>query len=975
MKKILWLIILIPMFMTRAWASETYYSEYTDFSNYQEQKVEKSDTVNVEQITMYKWYKEVKKIGEYKLYNSNENFTNDCYETQYSNWSKTKPQINEATILDERIMYDYQMIKPIRYIHLYNLDGSYSSFRITELQVLYNQKAIDYTYDCRGCWKDFDKFIHNGIHEENMSIIDDGGSLVIDLGKEYPIDKINLIIYLFDIGDEDKKYTIGFSNDGKNILFNKSYTQQFKLYYVKDSIKYEYNLNDFNINKNLWLYSLTSEQYLDNDFVYSSTSYKEYRYKEKLCKTYALTKEYYPQYSINSVGEYKLKETPKTFYRYQTRDKLQLNIYDITEKNYDLNNFVIFSSANYTITHNIDWDKNGVYNITFHLNDLNITKNVKVNILSNAIAEKDEEINNLKNELKNTVNDYQKIIEKLEKNNQDYLNSLDNLNNEIIQINKKIEDIQENDGEQNEDILNLKKYLDLKVQQHNNKIIELESINKLYLENLNVLTTSINDIEKRLSLIESENLKEQTLSLRKELDKYIKEYSLEIEYLEQFNNNSIKQLEDINLNIDNINKYLKQLEIDNNEKYSELDEKIQNNLNTIIKIKDELNNHLEEFAKINLELDKIKECIKNENSNNKELYNSLSNDFENAKQQMNDNLIYIKEEIENIQLEIINIDSKNEINEQQIKKLYNKLENYILIYKGELEKSNQFNIEYSNKLDILDKEIISLNKQLEIVSNKKEKNDIDIEKIKEEIENYKVQYDTISTNLNTFNQDYLNNLKDIDCEFKNLFIKMSDIEVVNNERINSLSELIKQNSILLDSIYNDNNEKYKRIMEKQDNIRNIITDNIEDIIYLKRLNQQYILEIQLLKDEIKKLSIEINQIKQNENEYYKKINSQQNLINEQLENNSNDILSIKENQMVCNEDFQNLKNQILHFSNSLNKTEENKKDNLNTKLNDYMLKINGVEVISLLLVYVVLTICFGGYLIYLFRKKSNKKIN
>ena len=965
MKKILWLIILIPIFMTRAWASETYYSEYTDFSNYQEEKIEKSDTVNVEEVTMYKWYKEIIVPGEYKLYNTVDNFTDDCYETQYSNWSSSKTQQTEATILDERVMYNYQMIKPIRYIHLYNLDGSFSSFRITELQTFYNDEEINYTYSCVGCWQNFDKYIHNGVYAENMSIIDDGGSLIIDLGKEYPIDKIKLVIYLFDMGSEDKKYTIGFSNDGQNVLFNRSYSQQFELYYAKDSIRYEYSLKDFNIDNDLWLYQLTDDKYIDNDFVYNRTSYNEYRYKERLCRMSTIEKEYYPQYSINSVGEYTLRDSPKTFNRYQTRDKLQLSIHDITEKYYDLNNFVLYNSDKYTINHNIDWEKNGTYNINFILNEIYISKNVNVNILSNAIAEKEDEINDLKEQFNNAVEDYQKIIEKLEKNNQDYLNNLNTLNNEIIEINKKIEDIQEKDVEQNEDILRLREYLELKIQEHNNKIIELENTNKLYLENLNVLATSINNIEKRLSLIENENFKEQILSLRTELNEYIKEYLTKIEYLEQFNNNSIKQLENINLSIENLNEYLNQLETVNNE----LDDKIQNNTNSIIKIRDELNNHLEEFTKISLEFDKIKEQIENEHSNNKKLYN----DFENIKQQMNDNVKYLKEKIENIQLEIISIDNENEINDQRIKKLYDEIENYIFIYKNELEKSNEFNINCSNKLDTLDKEITSLNKQLEMVFNNEEENDIDIEKIKEEIKNYKIQYNTISTNLNTFNQDYLNNLKDIDYEFKNLFIKISDIEMVNNEKINSLNELIKQNSSLLDSIHSNNNEKYKQIIPRQDNINNIVTNNIENITYLKKLNQQFILEIQILEDEIKKLSTEINQIKQNENENYKKINSQQNLIYEQLLNNSNDILSIRDNQIISNEDFENLKNQVLHVSNVLNKTDEVQGDNLNTKLNDYMLKINGVEIISLLWIYVILTIVFGVYLLYLFKKSRTKK--
>ena len=36
------------------------------------------------------------------------------------------------------------MIKPVRYIHLYNLKGSYDAFRIPELQVFVDDKEIDY---------------------------------------------------------------------------------------------------------------------------------------------------------------------------------------------------------------------------------------------------------------------------------------------------------------------------------------------------------------------------------------------------------------------------------------------------------------------------------------------------------------------------------------------------------------------------------------------------------------------------------------------------------------------------------------------------------------------------------------------------------------------------------------------------------------------------------------------------------------
>ena len=42
------------------------------------------------------------------------------------------------------------------------------------------------------------------------------------------------------------------------------------------------------------------------------------------------------------------------------------------------------------------------------------------------------------------------------------------------------------------------------------------------------------------------------------------------------------------------------------------------------------------------------------------------------------------------------------------------------------------------------------------------------------------------------------------------------------------------------------------------------------------------------------------------------------------------------------------------------------------KSNNFVLRINGVEKVSLLGVYILLVIIFIGYVVYLFKKKSNK---
>ena len=273
MKKILWLIFLC--LIINKVDAKVYYSEYSEFSSFQEEEVTSSDTIDVIKEERYLWYKNVETMGDYKLYNATDNFSDDCYLTEFTDWNNKKID-NVGYIYEERNAYNYTMAKGVRYIHLYNLQGSYGSFRIPELDIKYKDKSINYTYTCEGCLEGFDDYIHNGIYEENKSYIANGGSLIIDLGKEYPIHLIDIVFYIFDLGNSDKLYTIGYSTDKNNLLYSKQYNLQFADEYWKNAVKRVHNTDE--LSTSIWQYNEVYSGLKNNDFVINKESIKQYRY-------------------------------------------------------------------------------------------------------------------------------------------------------------------------------------------------------------------------------------------------------------------------------------------------------------------------------------------------------------------------------------------------------------------------------------------------------------------------------------------------------------------------------------------------------------------------------------------------------------------------------------------------------------------------------------------------------------------------
>ena len=497
MKKILWLIFLC--LIINKVDAKVYYSEYSEFSPFQEEEVTSSDTIDVIKEERYLWYKNVETLGDYKLYNNVDNFSDNCYMTEFTDWDNQKID-NIGYVYEERNAYNYTMSKGVRYIHLYNLQGSYGSFRIPELEIKYKDNSLNYTYTCEGCLEGFDDYIHNGIYEENESYITNGGSLIIDLGREYPIHLIDVIFYIFDLGNSDKLYTIGYSTDKNNIFISKSYNLKFSDWHWTNAVKIVQDISQ--LDEKDWKYNEITIGIRNNDFVINKESIKQYRYQEKWCKVYEIGKEY-SDYSKESVGEYtnKIEDSLKYFYSYRTRDKLELEIKDITEENFDLNNFIISSSDEVEINSNIDWNKNGIYDISFQINDLMVNEKVKLNIEANTIEELKEIIDNLKN-------DYENKIKELEEQLNNCKLDEECLNKKIIELNNLVKQYEEEISSLNNIILN-----------YQNKINSLENLNNIYLDKIKELEDDIKNLNGGIGNITKEK-EEQLNNLSSELNNY-----------------------------------------------------------------------------------------------------------------------------------------------------------------------------------------------------------------------------------------------------------------------------------------------------------------------------------------------------------------------------------------------------------------------------------------------------------------------
>jgi len=500
MKKLLFLLFTWSFCMGQVFANEVYYSTYTPFSDWQKRELEATDTVNVEQQTRYLWYKINQIPGNYALFENGGQFLDDCYYSDLSGWSTIAPVYHESRNVEERTKYTYKLDTGIRYIHLTDVSGSYSSFRIPELRTMINGVDTPYTYMCNGCNDTFDSHIHNGNRYENWSSLANGGSLMIDLGMVYPVHQVELQFYIYDVGTAPKKYTVSFSRDGSNKIASQSYVLNFSGMEYEQAEYRVHNIYNMGVEESAWTTMDVTYIPYTNDFQLFTNTQTEYAYREKMCRAYTENKQYSDEYLTigTDIFPYRDNNQTKVFYRYQTRDKLELADIKIVDKRIDnWDTMVLYSSKSYKVIEDIDWSKNGLYSITFQVGDLEVTKEIDVQLIENTIVEYKKQIIDLNNRIHQLQKDYQ--TQKI-----NYEQQIHGLEGEISvlkqQLQKCTEDCEKDNGCLQDTIQEKNELLE----QYEQRILELSNMINEYQVMLKEQSEDLLDLESSMGILQEQ---------------------------------------------------------------------------------------------------------------------------------------------------------------------------------------------------------------------------------------------------------------------------------------------------------------------------------------------------------------------------------------------------------------------------------------------------------------------------------------
>lgn len=464
MKKIvLLLLILFSLnFKVQASAKDVYYSEYSDFSEFSQTKIDSSELVDVEIERRYKWYKE-NITDEYLLYDDGmEKYefinTDNFIESDFSEWGYEKPDKTTGRVIEEKEEYKVKRLKPIQSLMLGDFYFSKDKVTLGEIEIYVNNNKIDYTSVCGSCY--------NGVFDESSFVL-------IDFYEPYYIKDITIKLIT-----AENQYINSFRMFAIEPMIDNVPSKIFASYIYNNELsdivitEEDFNIVNPEYEEEIIYDLLPNVSRLDNVEVNM-----KYRYKDKYYYFYNTELEYLNGYYSEYPGYKKDENDYMDYYRYRTRDKIVIdNEMTITRYKKDLNDFII-STTDYEIESNINYLKNGVYSVRYVTPFQTIEKEVTVDIEENELREELENLNQKYNEL---VVDYN--------NNQD-----------------KIEELTESIEVKNEQIDNLKEKQQIELSSNDTEYEELTNENKQCSMKLANMILRNEDNEKKLKLSNQAN--------------------------------------------------------------------------------------------------------------------------------------------------------------------------------------------------------------------------------------------------------------------------------------------------------------------------------------------------------------------------------------------------------------------------------------------------------------------------------------
>lgn len=366
MRKIVWLLF-ISFLLVFEVKAKTYYGPYTEFSNYDEKEVIASDLVKVEKESRYRVYKDIKTYDFLKGEEALPSYIKlDESVTEFSNWSLTHSTPQYLTCN----LYSYRPLKKVRYLQIAN----YSRYNVIIEDLFVKDNML----------------IKKPIDMPNVNInINSNEILFLDLNDYYDLENLSI--------SGDIKLANGNKIHVTDLIFNFSIEQSYTFLkyasYTYENIfsgttAYSFDINKFTITDPR--YDSTVKEYCHYDKKYAYLLLTEIVYKDYITKyKYEITdKEYLDGYYLNASDGYMFDlDSEKVFYRYKTRDKIEIsdNLV-INNKNFNIYDFITTTTNNdIKITSNLNLNINGTYDINFILPFKTVTTTVKVEIIDNYL--------------------------------------------------------------------------------------------------------------------------------------------------------------------------------------------------------------------------------------------------------------------------------------------------------------------------------------------------------------------------------------------------------------------------------------------------------------------------------------------------------------------------------------------------------------------------------------------------------------
>ena len=383
--KILFLIFLV--FFEIKISAKTYGIEY--------KPIETLD-LKVDEIKKYRFYKE-RKISAYFIEDENPDIfkkKNDYYYTDYSEWSKSRPNSKKNREIKERTTFVYSKLKKIKNIYVETDDPDSS---ILEFAIYFNGFHASNNSFCGDCSDFYYMKMSDNQYDSSFRL----NKLSISYNDYYPPNEISFKIMF---NKENINYKIRIYDKTINDVM-------YEANFISDLELHEYRIDDFEIKD---AFEEEVIKYEEDNEMYLLDSYKEYAYKDKYYLYEYNLKEYYPTYEEKVDGYIKDESDfiiEKKYSYLETaiiKDKIVIN-----NENYDLNDY-IKTSIPYEISSNIDISKNGTYKIKYIFPAKTIEKEVKVNTNREYIDSLENGIKNKNEEIKKIAEDKNELIERLE---------------------------------------------------------------------------------------------------------------------------------------------------------------------------------------------------------------------------------------------------------------------------------------------------------------------------------------------------------------------------------------------------------------------------------------------------------------------------------------------------------------------------------------------------------------------------------